>query len=118
MSQPENNTLSPLAEKLRILLRESRWLLLVAAAFFLILILYGYDRADSAWSHSASNAVATHNPGGVVGAWLADLLLYVFGFSAWWLVALMLQRVWASYRSIRAYLASAPCGWRHWGFLS
>ena len=102
MSQPENNTLSPLAEKLRILLRESRWLLRVAAAFFLILILYGYDRADSAWSHSASNAVATHNPGGVVGAWLADLLLYVFGFSAWWLVALMLQRVWASYRSIRA----------------
>ena len=102
MTQPENNTLSPLAEKLRILLRESRWLLLVAAAFFLILILYGYDRADSAWSHSASNAVATHNPGGVVGAWLADLLLYVFGFSAWWLVALMLQRVWASYRSIRA----------------
>jgi S-DNA-T family DNA segregation ATPase FtsK/SpoIIIE len=102
MTQPENNTLSPLSEKLRILLRESRWLLLVVIALFLILILFGYDRADSAWSHSASTAGTTHNPGGLVGAWMADLLLYIFGFSAWWWVALMLQRVWASYRSIRA----------------
>jgi S-DNA-T family DNA segregation ATPase FtsK/SpoIIIE len=102
MTQPANNTLSPLAEKLRILLRESRWLLLVAVAGYLILILYGYDRADSAWSHSVSSALASHNPGGLVGAWVSDLLLYVFGFSAWWCVALMLQRVWATYRSIRA----------------
>jgi len=102
MTQQANNTLSPLAEKLRILLRESRWLLLVAVALYLILVLYGYDRADSAWSHSASSDIKTHNPGGLVGAWLADLLLYVFGFSAWWLVVLMLQRVWASYRNIRA----------------
>jgi len=102
MTQPANNTVSPLAEKMRILLRESRWLLLVAAALYLILVLFGYDRADSAWSHSVSKALGTHNPGGLVGAWLSDLLLYVFGFSAWWLVVLMLQRVWASYRSIRA----------------
>jgi S-DNA-T family DNA segregation ATPase FtsK/SpoIIIE len=102
MTQAANSTLSPLSEKLRNLLRESRWLLLVAVACYFILILYGYDRADSAWSHSDSRALSTHNPGGLVGAWLADLLLYVFGFSAWWLVVLMLQRVWASYRSIRA----------------
>ena len=102
MTQPANNTLSPLAEKLRILLRESRWLLLVAVALYLILVLYGYDRADSAWSHSASADVRTHNPGGLIGAWLADLLLYLFGFSAWWLVILMLRLVWASYRKIRA----------------
>ena len=102
MTQPANNTVSPLAEKMRILLRESRWLLLVAVALYLILVLYGYDRADSAWSHSASKALETHNPGGLVGAWLSDLLLYVFGFSAWWLVVLMLQRVWSSYRNIRA----------------
>jgi S-DNA-T family DNA segregation ATPase FtsK/SpoIIIE len=102
MQQTANSTVSPLSEKLRLLLRESRWLLLVAVAFYFILVLYGYDRADSAWSHSDSRALTTHNPGGVVGAWLADVLLYVFGFSAWWWVVLMLQRVWASYRSIRA----------------
>ncbi|MBI5007008.1 MAG: DNA translocase FtsK 4TM domain-containing protein [Nitrosomonadales bacterium] len=91
----------PLPERLLGLLRESRWLLLVAVAVYLILILFGFDRADPSWSHSASNAV-TNNPGGVLGAWLADVLLYLFGFSAWWLVTLMLQRVWASYRRMRA----------------
>lgn len=102
MSRVANNNLSPLSEKLRVLLRESRWLLLVAVALYLVLVLFGYDRADTAWSHSVSNSVSTHNPGGIVGAWLADLLLYVFGFSAWWWVVLMLQRVWASYRKISA----------------
>lgn len=93
--------MQPFTEKLLALLRESRWLLLVAAALYLILILYGYDRADPGWSHSTDGAVI-HNPGGLVGAWLADVILYLFGFSAWWWVVLMLQRVWSGYRSIRA----------------
>ncbi len=90
---------SPLPVRLAILLRESRWLLLVAVAIYLILILYGYDRNDPAWSHSASGALP-HNPGGMFGAWLADILLYVFGVSAWWWVALLLQRVWAGYHQL------------------
>ena len=81
------------------MLRESRWLLLVAVAVYLVLILYGYDRSDPAWSHSASGAL-THNPGGVVGAWLADVLLYVFGFSAWWWMAFLLHRVYMSYHGL------------------
>ncbi|MDD5058426.1 MAG: DNA translocase FtsK 4TM domain-containing protein [Sideroxydans sp.] len=92
---------APLPERLLGLLRESRWLLLVAVALYLILILFGYDRADPSWSHSASGAL-THNPGGVLGAWSSDILLYLFGFSAWWWVTLMLQQVWASYRNLRA----------------
>jgi S-DNA-T family DNA segregation ATPase FtsK/SpoIIIE len=83
------------------LLRESRWLLLVAVALYLILILFGFDRADPSWSHSAGDA-AIRNPGGTFGAWLSDVLLYLFGFSAWWLVTLMLQRVWAGYHRMRA----------------
>jgi len=90
---------APLPSRLVALLRESRWLLLIAVALYLILILYGYDRNDPAWSHSASGAVL-HNPGGVFGAWLADVLLYVFGFSAWWWAAFLVQRVWAGYRGI------------------
>ncbi len=90
---------SPLPVRLAILLRESRWLLLVAVALYLILILYGYDRNDPAWSHSASGALPL-NPGGVFGAWLADILLYVFGISAWWWVAFLLQRVWAGYHQL------------------
>jgi S-DNA-T family DNA segregation ATPase FtsK/SpoIIIE len=83
------------------LLRESRWLLLVACALYFTIALYGYDRADPAWSHSASGALVG-NPGGALGAWLSDLLLYLFGFSAWWWVLFMLQRVWAGYRNLRA----------------
>ena len=90
---------APLPARLIMLLRESRWLLLSAVAAYLILVLYGYNRYDPAWSNSASSAVL-HNPGGVFGAWLSDVLLYVFGFSAWWWVVFLLQRVWAGYRDI------------------
>ncbi|MFZ2300722.1 MAG: DNA translocase FtsK 4TM domain-containing protein [Gallionella sp.] len=92
---------SPSANKLLALLRESRWLLLVACALYIALALYGYNRADPAWSHSASSAL-TDNPGGVLGAHLSDLLFYLFGFSAWWWVFFMLQRVWAGYRELRS----------------
>jgi S-DNA-T family DNA segregation ATPase FtsK/SpoIIIE len=87
--------------KLWQLLRESRWLLFTACALYFTVALYGYDRADPAWSHSVSNAV-TINPGGVLGAYLSDLLFYIFGFSAWWCVAFVLHRVWIGYRELRA----------------
>jgi len=90
---------TPLPGRVVALLRESRWLLLLSIALYLILILHGYDRDDPSWSHSASSAL-TNNPGGVLGAWLADVLLYVFGFSAWWWTAFLVQRVWAGYHGI------------------
>ncbi|MGO8756266.1 MAG: DNA translocase FtsK [Gallionellaceae bacterium] len=98
LSRPPDQP-SPLPAKLALLLRESRLLLLLAVAAYLVLILYGYDRNDSAWSHSSDNA-GVHNSGGVFGAWLADVLLYVFGFSAWWWAVFLIQRVWAGYRGM------------------
>ncbi|MCR4297458.1 MAG: DNA translocase FtsK 4TM domain-containing protein [Gallionella sp.] len=86
--------------KLLGLLRESRWLLLTACALYFTVALYGYDFADPAWSHSASGAL-TSNPGGRLGAYLSDVLFYLFGFSAWWWVLFMLQRVWAGYHDLR-----------------
>ena len=101
MNQSPNNATQESLDKLLVILRESRWILLVATALFFILILYGYNRADSSWSHSVSGGIV-HNPGGLAGAWLADLMFYLFGFSAWWWVTLLFQRVWSSYRSIRS----------------
>jgi S-DNA-T family DNA segregation ATPase FtsK/SpoIIIE len=89
-----------LSNKLLVLLRESRWILLVACALYFTVALYGYDPADPAWSHSVTGAHIT-NPGGVLGAYLADLLFYLFGFSAWWCVLFLLQRVWAGYHQLR-----------------
>jgi S-DNA-T family DNA segregation ATPase FtsK/SpoIIIE len=87
--------------KLLVLLRESRWLLFVACAIYFTVVLLGYQHADPAWSHSGSGAI-TRNPGGVLGAYLSDVLFYLFGLSAWWWVGLMLQRVWVGYHNLRA----------------
>ncbi len=83
------------------LLQESRWLLLAAGALYFTAALYGYNPDDSAWSHSAAGT-QIGNPTGVLGAYLSDLLFYLFGVSAWWLVLFMMQQVWAGYRSLRA----------------
>jgi DNA segregation ATPase FtsK/SpoIIIE, S-DNA-T family len=81
-ADPADGGLSPRFARL---VRES-WLLLVAALLlFLALILGSYTKNDAAWS-TTGNGDPTANVGGPVGAWLSDLLLYLFGLSAWWWV--------------------------------
>ncbi|WP_300319859.1 DNA translocase FtsK [Accumulibacter sp.] len=90
---------SPLPEKIAVLLEESRWLILIVVASFLALALWGYNPDDPGWSH-AVYTTSLHNPAGRSGAWLADLMLYVFGLSAWWWVVLLLVFVWWGYRRL------------------
>ncbi|HSC78778.1 MAG TPA: DNA translocase FtsK 4TM domain-containing protein [Chitinolyticbacter sp.] len=80
-------------------LRESWWFLLVAVVLYMVLALASYHPGDPGWSHSASS-VAVHNRGGVVGAWVADILLALFGLSAWWWVAFCFAAIWWGYRRI------------------
>jgi S-DNA-T family DNA segregation ATPase FtsK/SpoIIIE len=89
----------PLPARLAGLLREARWLLLVAIAAYLLLIFTTFHRGDPGWSHSATDAV-TRNAGGVVGAWLSDILLYLFGLSAYWWIALCVYVVIWGYRRL------------------
>jgi S-DNA-T family DNA segregation ATPase FtsK/SpoIIIE len=74
-----------LSPRMARLLRESWWLLVVAAFLYLALTLVTYTKTDPAWSFSGTGA-PIGNRGGVIGAWLSDLLLYLFGLSAWWWV--------------------------------
>jgi S-DNA-T family DNA segregation ATPase FtsK/SpoIIIE len=74
-----------LSPRMSRLLRESWWLLVVAAFLYLALTLVTYTKSDPAWSFSGTGA-PIGNRGGVIGAWLSDLLLYLFGLSAWWWV--------------------------------
>jgi S-DNA-T family DNA segregation ATPase FtsK/SpoIIIE len=90
---------SPLPEKIAVVLQESRWLALVALAAFLGLALWGYHRDDPGWSH-AVYSTSLHNPAGRAGAWMADLMLYVFGVSAWWWIVLLVAVVWWGYRRL------------------
>jgi len=93
---------SSLPPRLAALLRESWWLLAVALFGYLALILATYTRSDPGWSFSGS-AAAIANKGGVVGAWLADLLLYLFGISAWWWVFGGIILLIAEYRRLSAH---------------
>ena len=90
---------SPLPEKIALLLREARWLILIAVGGYLALSLWGYHKADPGWSH-AVQTTTLHNPAGRSGAWLADLLLYIFGFSAWWWTTFLFAFVWRGYRHL------------------
>src|SRR6266508_3250802 len=81
------------------LVRESWWLLVVDVFVWLALILATYTKTDPGWSFSGSG-ITLGNKGGVIGAWLADLLLYLFGFSAWWWVVAGIVLVVAGYRRI------------------
>jgi len=89
-------TLSPRFARL---VRESWWLIVVAAFLWLALVLWTYTRDDPAWSTSGIGAPIA-NKGGVAGAWLSDLLFYLFGVSAWWWVAGGVVLVAAGYRRI------------------
>ena len=72
----------PLPEKISLLLQEARWLILGVVSLYVGMVLVGYNEADPGWSH-ASDVARVANPGGRFGAWLADLLLYLFGISSW-----------------------------------
>ena len=78
----------PLPEKISLLLQEARWLILGVMSLYVGLVLVGYNEADPGWSHAADVARVA-NPGGRFGAWLADLLLYLFGLSSWWWVVFL-----------------------------
>jgi S-DNA-T family DNA segregation ATPase FtsK/SpoIIIE len=99
MGVAEKTSGAPLPAKLAGLLREAKWLILVALAGYLLIVLATYRRADPGWSHSATDAIAT-NAGGVVGAWLSDVLLYLFGLSAYWWIGLCLYVVVWGYRRL------------------
>jgi S-DNA-T family DNA segregation ATPase FtsK/SpoIIIE len=92
---------APLPAKLAALLREAKWLALAAAAGYLLLILLTHRATDPGWSHSATAAV-TQNAGGRAGAWLSDILLSVFGWSAFWWAVLCIAAIVRGYRRIEA----------------
>ncbi|MEY3887329.1 MAG: hypothetical protein RL650_1421 [Pseudomonadota bacterium] len=63
-----------------------------ALLLFLALAMFSFSPKDPSWSGSGLGG-AVVNWMGLVGAWLADGMYFCFGYSAWWLVAL-LGRLW------------------------
>lgn len=66
--------------------REQAALLAGAVAWLLALLaLVTHNAADAAFSTSGSSPT-TLNMAGVLGAWFSDLLFFLLGYSAWWLM--------------------------------
>lgn len=87
----------PLPGRLVRLLYEARWLTLATLLVYLTLILLTYSSNDPGWSIT-NTAPHLHNWGGRVGAWLANLMLYMFGMSAWWWCVLLAHATWRGYQ--------------------
>jgi S-DNA-T family DNA segregation ATPase FtsK/SpoIIIE len=91
-SRNVRNGPSPLQSRLSGLLREARWIVFAALAAWLGLVLATWHASDPAWSHSVHTTTIL-NKGGTLGAYIADFLLFLFGYSAWLWVVLLAQRV-------------------------
>lgn len=59
-------------------LKESGLILAFLFSIFLAVALFSFNPADPSWSQTAWGT-DIHNAGGLVGAWLADTLFFVFG---------------------------------------
>lgn len=77
-------------------LQEGGFILLSTLAIFLLVALVTYHDADPGWSHTTAQQ-AIQNAAGEAGAWFADLCLYLFGYVAYMIPALI------GYGSIRLF---------------
>lgn len=109
-STPANARLQPELEKPPLfgkpIVREAWWLGLVLLGLYIAVILYTYHREDPSWSHIADEGTLVQNAGGPLGAWLADVLLSVFGFSAWWWAIFAFYAMWLVYLKLDVVNAS------------
>jgi len=100
-SQTPPSSGDPSNQRMAKLMREVKWIAFMALTTALFLVLVTYSKGDPAWSHA--NQVSTvSNIGGRLGAWVADLLLYVFGASAYWWVILLLRRAVRGWQELTA----------------
>ena len=73
-------------------LREAGMLLSFALSGYFLVAMFSYDALDPSWSHSGTNNVIS-NFGGTAGAWMADLLFYLFGFLAFLLPIMLIGQL-------------------------
>ncbi|MFZ0105820.1 MAG: DNA translocase FtsK 4TM domain-containing protein, partial [Thiobacillus sp.] len=89
----------PLSPRMQRLLREARALLVGFVALLLAAILASHEVTDPGFSTTGDGG-PVQNLGGSSGAWLSDMLLMLFGMSAWWWVVLAAAYVWHSFRHL------------------
>ena len=96
---PYSANAQALPHRMSRLFTEIRWILQVALGVFLLMALVSYSRHDPSWTHAAQ-VDRINNWAGRVGAWTSDILLLLFGLSAYWWVVLLARHISANYRRI------------------
>ena len=91
-NQPQRK---PLSVKMRERMREGFFLLMVACALFLFISLMTFQATDPGWSSTGLGNHVT-NWGGRVGAWVADVVLSLFGLVAYLFPVLIILASWLS----------------------
>ncbi|HEY1142228.1 MAG TPA: DNA translocase FtsK 4TM domain-containing protein, partial [Lysobacter sp.] len=74
------------------LVRDIALILIAPLLLYLLASLITFSPQDPGWSHSGSVTAPLHNVGGRVGAWTADVLLYLCGYVAF-LLPIMLGAI-------------------------
>ncbi|MET3233090.1 UNVERIFIED_ORG: S-DNA-T family DNA segregation ATPase FtsK/SpoIIIE [Burkholderia sp. 1263] len=96
---PYSASAQALPHRMSRLFTEIRWILQVALGVFLLMALVSYSRRDPSWTHAAQvDHIA--NWAGRVGAWTSDILLLLFGLSAYWWIVLLGRHISANYKRI------------------
>ena len=80
--------------------REATWFILLFIGLYITLAFGSYSASDPSWSNAIDGKSAIHNMGGIFGSYFADLSLYAFGISAWWMVFLSFYSIFLIYPRI------------------
>ena len=100
---------SPLAIHLAQGLKEAALWMFLVAGLVLLLALSTYNPHDPGFSYSGE-AGRVHNAIGPVGAWLADFLLFLMGYPAYLLAALL---IWSGWLIFQARKSTEPVNKLH-----
>jgi len=83
----------PISEHVITNVREVLIFAFLIVALFLFIALITYHPDDPAWSNSVT-ANGIHNSAGTAGAWIADIMLYVFGYFGYVIPLMFLNSGW------------------------
>ncbi|MFQ6309265.1 DNA translocase FtsK 4TM domain-containing protein [Lysobacter capsici] len=76
------------------LMRDIALIVIAPLLLYLLASLVTFSPSDPGWSHSGSITAPLHNLGGRVGAWIADVLLYLCGYVAFLLPVMLGAIAW------------------------
>lgn len=96
-----------IAAHLRLRLREGWLIATVALCIYLSMSLFSFNPDDPGWSFTGTGQAVT-NLGGVSGAWLADVLLFLFGYLAF---IFPLVLAYQAFKLFRWRDSAAPFNW-------